>query len=40
MWRGLLRLAARLLGPGPLRLKLVKRAHGIDEDRDIPGTAA
>ncbi len=38
--RGLLRLAVRLLGPGPLRLKLVKRAHGIDEDRDIPGTAA
>jgi len=40
MWRGILMLAAMFLGPGPLRLKLVKRAHGIEDDRDIPGAAA
>ena len=39
MWRVLLRLAARFLGPGPLRLKLVKMAHGL-EDHDNPSIAA
>jgi hypothetical protein len=26
-------LAARVMGPGPLRLKLVKLAHELDSDR-------
>jgi hypothetical protein len=40
MWRGFLRLAARFLGPGPLRLKLVKLALELDEDSDVPSAAA
>ena len=34
-------LAARFLGPGPLRLKMVKLAHELDSDRrDRPAAAA
>ena len=32
-------LAARFLGPGPLRLKLVKLAHELD-DRETKSAAA
>jgi len=32
-------LAAKFLGPGPFRLKLVKLAHEL-EDRDTPSAAA
>jgi hypothetical protein len=32
-------LAAKFLGPGPLRLKLVKLAHELD-DRETPSAAA
>lgn len=28
----LVRLAVRVLGPGPLRLKMVKLSHGLDAD--------
>ena len=36
-------LAAKLVGPRPLRLKLVKLAHELDDDRvrfDTPSRAA
>ncbi len=33
-------LAARFLGPGPLRLKMVKLAHELDADRRERPTAA
>ena len=32
-------LAARVMGPGPLRLKLVKLAHELDGDRgEVPNS--
>jgi hypothetical protein len=35
--RPFVRLAVRVLGPGPLRLRLVKFAHGIDSYEPTQG---